>query len=806
MSILNQLKKELEISYQARKIVLECLIIGLFIFLSIFWQWFVVFGLIASVGFILLNRNGKSTYFLIFLLPLLYIFRLRPTDVYYLSFLAVLVIFLLAIKVLLQLIKKQLKMKIALTYALAVLVIYSCIISIGNGFSQLLSFLLGVILLYVITYYKEDLNFKEISFMFLLGILFSIITGLFWNFSSRLREFVPIFNVEGMPRFTGVSINTNVFALDLMVLFGLFIALYMQNRIRILFYPVFLMISLIIPMLLGKTSLIIYIVLLAITIITVLFKHRKFWWLEILIIFTTIGLMFLLEYERMVVLLKRLNINLKKPENGNQINNIQPPQTESGLGKFDIKSPSKENLIDFDYLTTGRFDIIKTYLSHIFTMPRNLIFGYGFNFSYLKITSGSSMGFIMGPHNVYIESLYSLGIIGLILFLIYIILVARSFNKHVIKASFITSLIAPLMFALSLSFLGYRLFNYILLAITVIIQDKSYEKEQNIKKQNDKSVNKGENVRKMDKIKIAILTATYNRGHLLRRCYKSLREQINKNFVWYIIDDGSKDETENIVKEFIKQNEKEKEFKIFYIKKENGGKHTALNRGLREIGEEYVIILDSDDYLSDDAVETIENDISLINDRENFCGIGYLRVDLKGNVIGKEYTEDGIEDTFVNQRYNKNTFGDKSEVFKVDVLRNYPFPEIEGEKFLSESTVWCDMSGRYKMKFFNKGIYKCDYQVDGLSDGVHKRLFNNPIGAALCYKQLSSKEFKFKYRLKYTIAYIVYSLASGKKFKQIKKDYPQNKGLITMFYVPALLYFKKLKRRFSQWKRKFYLF
>lgn len=297
-------------------------------------------------------------------------------------------------------------------------------------------------------------------------------------------------------------------------------------------------------------------------------------------------------------------------------------------------------------------------------------------------------------------------------------------------------------------------------------------------------------------IKIAILTPSYNRAELLKRTYDSLKNQTNKEFVWYIVDDGSLDNTDEVVKGFIEENTKNKDFKIVYIKKENGGKHTALNMGIKQIQEPFTIILDSDDYLKVDAIETIINDSSKIIDKK-FCGLGYLKEKISGEVVGKLYTEDIIEDTFVNQRFNKNTYGDKCEIFKTEALKQFPFPEFDGENFLSEATVWCVMSGKYKMIFINKSIYVCEYQEGGLSDGVHKRLFKNPKGAMACYKVLSSKEFNFTLRVKYTIAYIVYGKAAGLTFKQLKRNNPNDKLLITLLYIPALLYFKKLQRKFK---------
>ncbi len=295
--------------------------------------------------------------------------------------------------------------------------------------------------------------------------------------------------------------------------------------------------------------------------------------------------------------------------------------------------------------------------------------------------------------------------------------------------------------------------------------------------------------------KVAILTPSYNRANLLPRLYESLLTQSSDDFVWYIVDDGSGDNTEDVVQGFIDKSTKTKGFKIVYIKKENGGKHTALNVGIAQIDEPFTAIVDSDDYLKPNAIETIVSDSKNIQS-DNYCGMAYLKECVDGKVTGKVYADDIVEDTFINQRYNKNTYGDKFEVFKTEILKKFPFPVFEGEKFVSESTVWCKMSGEYKMIFFNKSLYVCEYQEGGLSDGVKKRLFNNPKGSVACYKELSTKDFKLKLRIKYTIAYIVYALADKMTLKEMKKNHPQNKFLITLLYLPSLMYFKKLQRKF----------
>ena len=115
--------------------------------------------------------------------------------------------------------------------------------------------------------------------------------------------------------------------------------------------------------------------------------------------------------------------------------------------------------------------------------------------------------------------------------------------------------------------------------------------------------------------KVAVLTPTYNRAYILDKLYLSLEEQTIKDFVWYIIDDGSTDDTESLISSFSC-----KEFSIKYTKKENGGKHTALNVGISQIEEELTIIVDSDDTLTKDAIETIKRDWDKYSGLQNICG------------------------------------------------------------------------------------------------------------------------------------------------------------------------------------------
>lgn len=291
---------------------------------------------------------------------------------------------------------------------------------------------------------------------------------------------------------------------------------------------------------------------------------------------------------------------------------------------------------------------------------------------------------------------------------------------------------------------------------------------------------------------LAIITPTYNRAKYLESVYNSLENQTIKDFVWYVVDDGSKDNTCKVVEDLIKKSS----FEIVFKSKENGGKHTALNTAYELIKEELTLILDSDDELLPDAVQTILTDYPQIKDNNKICGLGYLKCLKNLKVVGVPYTQNGIVDNFTNQRINKKVYGDKCEVYKSSILKQYKFPEFKGENFVSESVVWCKMSLDYDMKFFNKSIYACEYLEEGLSDNVHKRLFKNPLGAAECYLSMSGSQTKFLSRLKYTIAFAVYSFAAKTIVKEQYKRI-SSKFLYTLGVIPAWLIYLHKKRKFK---------
>ena len=195
-------------------------------------------------------------------------------------------------------------------------------------------------------------------------------------------------------------------------------------------------------------------------------------------------------------------------------------------------------------------------------------------------------------------------------------------------------------------------------------------------------------------MKITVFTPTYNRAHLLDKLYTSLVIQTNRDFEWLIVDDGSIDDTKDVVQSFIKDDK----IKIRYIFQENGGKHRAINKGLDHTKSELFFIVDSDDYLIPTAIEKIIYKYKTIENSKEFAGISFNKGFTENKLVGKTFSLDYIDCTNL-ERGKKNILGDKSEIYRTEILRNIKFPEIEGENFMSEIV--------YGMKLLGKDI-NCD--------------------------------------------------------------------------------------------------
>jgi glycosyltransferase involved in cell wall biosynthesis len=279
---------------------------------------------------------------------------------------------------------------------------------------------------------------------------------------------------------------------------------------------------------------------------------------------------------------------------------------------------------------------------------------------------------------------------------------------------------------------------------------------------------------------VTVFTPTYNRGYIINALYESLLRQDLKNFEWVVIDDGSTDNTEELFSTWTKL---DNGFDIKYKKITNGGKHRAINEGVGVAEGRLFFIVDSDDYITDDAISTIIDYENTIDNTSKFAGISFNKGRNVNSLIGSTFKGEFVDATSLERR-KYNIFGDKAEVFYTNVLSQYRFPEFEGETFLSEITVWYKIANDgYKLRYFNKIIYICEYLTDGLSKNAGNIAMNNFQGYTYTARQTLS--FKLNIIDK-AIMVGVYSRTArdmGLSFKEISKNIKVNSSICVMFLV-----------------------
>lgn len=244
-------------------------------------------------------------------------------------------------------------------------------------------------------------------------------------------------------------------------------------------------------------------------------------------------------------------------------------------------------------------------------------------------------------------------------------------------------------------------------------------------------------------IAITVFTPTYNRAKLLPRLFQSLIRQKNNSFEWLVVDDGSTDETESVMMQIM---DGKHGFPIRYVKTSNGGKHRAVNRGVKEAKGELFFIADSDDQLTDDALNVVVDTYEKVRGNPIIGGVCGLDCQDDGTIIGSGLPQSFLDCTSVDIRYKYYVKGDLKEVFLTRVLREFPMPEIEGEFFSPEALTWYRIAKKYQLRFINHPIYIVEYQPDGLSSRILRLRMQSPVASMLTYKEML--DFKEIYLLR----------------------------------------------------------
>ena len=304
-----------------------------------------------------------------------------------------------------------------------------------------------------------------------------------------------------------------------------------------------------------------------------------------------------------------------------------------------------------------------------------------------------------------------------------------------------------------------------------------------------------------DKYLFTVFIPTFNRAALLKRAIESVDKQTVRNFELLIVDDGSTDNTKNIVEMY----QEKLDFSIRYHFQENQGKHVAHNTAIKLARGSFFVILDSDDMLVPNALQRLEFHWNQIpeNIRGQFAGVEGHCAYANGEIVGTRFPVNILDSNFLETRRKFQVGGDKKNFIRTDVLREFPFPVFEGEKFIRESIVWDRIARKYSFRYINEVIQIIEYQETGLSSNLFKLRVNNPKGFRLCFKEevnLNAKLQSFPELYKNYVKYVRYSFHCGLGLSQQHREIVSKILWLISIPVGIIDWYRdkfKIKRRFK---------
>ena len=286
---------------------------------------------------------------------------------------------------------------------------------------------------------------------------------------------------------------------------------------------------------------------------------------------------------------------------------------------------------------------------------------------------------------------------------------------------------------------------------------------------------------------LTVFTLTYNRAYCLHGCYESLLRQTCSGFEWLVVDDGSTDNTKEIVDGWIAENK----IPIRYIYKKNGGMHTGYNTAYDNIFTELAVAIDSDDYMTDDAVEKIVT-YWQANKDEKYAGMIFLDITKDGQIIGTPLPD--VKSATVYDLYNRmGVKGDKKQVYRPELIRPFHSPEFEGEKLFPTCYKYFMVDLTHEMLVVNEPVVVVEYMPDGYTKNIIK-LYKPNLNNYIFYRKfiMTYPNATLAHRFRFAIHYVAESLLA--KDRHFIRHSPRK--WLTLFATPGglILYFY-LKRK-----------
>ena len=297
------------------------------------------------------------------------------------------------------------------------------------------------------------------------------------------------------------------------------------------------------------------------------------------------------------------------------------------------------------------------------------------------------------------------------------------------------------------------------------------------------------------KYTFTVFTAAHNSARILYRVYDSLKAQTFRDFEWLIVDDGSTDQTEALVGQW----QREVDFPIRYVWQEHGGKHTAVNHGVREAQGELFLNLDHDDACSPIALERFKFHWDRIpaDQKEAFVGVTALTQDPQGNIWGSSFPFDPTDSDSLEIRFRYKVTGEKWGFLRTEIMREFPYPELPGETYVPESLVWKCIALKYKTRYVNEVLRTFFPTPHSLGD--RNRAVSNPAGSRLYYGEFVSLDYYIpvKFLLRGYVNYVRFSCHEKIGLVDQIRAIPSPLHWVVTFPVGFLIYLLDCYR----WKR-----
>lgn len=302
----------------------------------------------------------------------------------------------------------------------------------------------------------------------------------------------------------------------------------------------------------------------------------------------------------------------------------------------------------------------------------------------------------------------------------------------------------------------------------------------------------------MPPVHFTVFTPTYNRRDLLPRAYESLRAQTFRDFEWLIGDDGSTDGTGALVREW----QRPGSFPIRYFFSPNRGKHRVYNQALRLARSELFTVLDSDDTIVPRALERLRYHWNSIPEagRLRYSGVTCLSMDERSAIVGRPFPADVIDCRHYEIEARLGAVGEKWGCHRTAILREFPFPEVPGERYCPDAIVWNRIGRRYLVRNVNDALRVYSMRSDGVMAGRPRVLIESPNLARLYYREYLELEVPLPWVLRRAVNYVRFSLHARVSPARILSDSPAP-FLTAAAGFPGLLFYgfdiaRRLHRRY----------